>query len=139
MAPPSSLPDSHGDDVLELITRLLTLEYERGKLTAQREFHLKVRSVAIRHVEEATPEPEKPEKPEKRESRRQRKPGQLEDEIIEDLAKCGALTTREIAHHVEANQESVRQTISRLIKQARVVREGTRKYRLSRSNEGAEG
>lgn len=130
MAHDSSLPDNHEDTVLELVTRLLALEYERGKLMAQLEFHLRVRNVAARH---------KKDRPPGRPPRTtlsvapipSRKPGQLEQEIIADLAKCGSLSTREIAHNVQANPESVRQTMLRLVRLAQVVRDGaTKKYRL---------
>lgn len=144
MAPPSSLPDRHEEDILELINRLFALEYERGKLTAQLEFHLRVRTTLREHPQEplhvvttnGDGEPEEPEKrrPGRPRGRVKRKPGELQDAIIEDLAKCGALSAREIAHHVEANQESVRQTISRLIAQAKVERASKRKYRLARTN-----
>lgn len=126
MAHDSSLPDNHEDTVLELVTRLFALEYERGKLMAQLEFHLRVRNVAAKH-KNVQAEPRRPISP-----LPARKSGQLEQEIIADLAKCGALTARQIAHNVQANSESVRQTMQRLVKRAQVVREG-KTYHLTSS------
>lgn len=136
MAPPSSLPDSHGDDVLDLIARLMAIEFERGKLMAQLEFHLQVRTMAVAHAEEDRVEEQaKPrKKPGRPEGSVKRKPGELQREIIEDLSKCGALDTRHIAHHVSASEESVRQTLRKLIDQAKVERAGRKKFRLSRTN-----
>ena len=124
MAPGSSLPDDHDASVLALVTRLLALEYERGKLTAQLEFHLRVRTVAAEHTVEAQAAPA--ERPGPRPPRQR---GELEQEIIADLAKCGALPARQIALHVEANKESVRQTMMRLVREAKVLKDG-RLYRL---------
>lgn len=114
---------AHEDDLVALVDQLAKLEYERGRIRAQLEFHLRLREVAHTHGPVAVVRPATIGR------------GQLQRRIVEELEHTDLLSNVELTHRLGANSESVRQSLTRLVQQGLVRRAEKFKFALVRKGE----
>lgn len=99
----------HDQDIRSLIDKLLTLEYERGRLTAQLDFHLRLRDVHAAVPTRNVPAPNS-------------KKGTTTTILAALTSK--PMTARQLSEHLGRDYEATRQAVAKLVKRDVLVRTG---------------
>lgn len=130
------MTDAHGEDVMALVKELSELEFRRGVLHAQIDWHLRLRQVAaqaeaarptvvdLELVRHKTPTPRTPR-------------GRLQAGILAYLAEHSSSTARQVAAGINGNVETTRQALARLVQLGTVIRTMGGSYALAESHAGS--
>lgn len=130
--------DAHGDDVMALVRELGEIEFRRGALHAQIDWHLRLRHVAAQ-AEASRPAVVELEivRPAAKPSTPRTPRGRLQAGILSYLAEHPSSTARQVAVGIAGNTETTRQALARLVQLGTVTRTMGGSYALAESHAGS--
>lgn len=129
--------DAHGEDVMALVRELGELEFRRGLLHAQIDWHLRLRHVAAQAEASRPAVVELELVPPTKASPSRTPRGRLQAGILAYLAEHPSSTARQVAVGIAGNTETTRQALARLVQLGTVNRTMGGSYALAESHAGS--
>lgn len=132
------MTDAHGEDVMALVRELSELEFRRGVLHAQIDWHLRLRQVAAQAEAVAAPPVELELVRSAQALTTAHGRGQLRAAILAYLAAHpDGRTPRQVAEGIRGHYETTRQALMRLAQTGRVRRTMGGSYAVVESHDGS--